>query len=177
DWHIDFTPYQLAESSKEVRPGGRTDHTFVYERQDARLGEGRYRLRLVVGGDKLTELTHFVQVPEAFSRRYAEMRSSNDGISAFASIAVVGYLIGFCGVGLFFMTRQRWVIWRQPVMWALLIAALTSAETFNMWSLAWMDYDTAIPASGFALRQVATAVGMFILMTVLLSVSFMAAET
>src|SRR5215470_10229706 len=70
DWNIDFTHYELAESSKDDRPGGRTDHTFVYERQDERLGEGRYRLRLVVAGDKLTELTHFVQIPEAFSRRY-----------------------------------------------------------------------------------------------------------
>lgn len=177
DWQIDFARYELAESSKAVDPGGRTDHTFVYERHDARPGEGRYRLRLVVGGDKLIQLKHFVQVPEAFSRRYAEMRSKNDSISVASAIALVGYLIGFCGVGLFFMMRQRWVIWRQPVMWALLIAALTSAETFNMWSLAWMDYDTAVPASGFALQQAATAIGMFGLMTALLSVSFMAAET
>ena len=69
DWKIDFSRYQLVESSKDVRPGGRTDHTFVYERQDERLREGRYRLRLVAGGDKLTELTHFVQIPEAFTRR------------------------------------------------------------------------------------------------------------
>jgi len=178
DWQINFAPYRLAESSKEVRPGGRTDHTFVYERQDARPGEGRYRLRLVVGGDKLTQLTHFVQVPEAFSRRYAEMRSKNDSIGAVDSIAmIVVYLLGFCGIGLFFMTRQRWVIWRQPLMWALLISALTSSDTFNMWSLGWMDYDTAVSASGFALNRAATASGMFVLMTVLLAFSFMAAET
>src|SRR5262245_3926014 len=69
EWGIDLGKYQLEEKSQEVRPGGRVDHTFVYERTDARIGEGRYRLRLVVGGDKLTELTHFVKVPEAFSRR------------------------------------------------------------------------------------------------------------
>src|SRR6185436_6506749 len=50
DWQVNFAAYQLAESSKTVRPGGRTDHTFVYERQDIRLRDGRYRLRLVVGG-------------------------------------------------------------------------------------------------------------------------------
>ena len=57
DWHIDLSRYQLVESSKDDRPGGRTDHTFVYERQDERIREGRYRLKLVVSGDKLTELT------------------------------------------------------------------------------------------------------------------------
>src|SRR5204862_181074 len=59
NWKIDFGRYQLVESSKDVKPGGRTDQTFVYERQDERIREGRYRLRLVVGGAKLTELTHF----------------------------------------------------------------------------------------------------------------------
>src|SRR6185295_15153187 len=77
EWHADLSRYQLVESSKDVRPGGRTDHTFVYERQDERLREGRYLLRLVVGGDKLTELTHFVQIPEAFTRRYQQMRATN----------------------------------------------------------------------------------------------------
>jgi hypothetical protein len=46
EWHVDFARYALAESSKDLRPGGRTDHTFVYERQDERIREGRYRLRL-----------------------------------------------------------------------------------------------------------------------------------
>src|SRR5215831_1314843 len=99
DWHVDFSKYPLAESSEEIRPGGRKDHAFVYERQDIRVGEGRYRLRLVVSGDKLTELTYFIQVPEAFTRRYSEMRAANDAISAIASVGLVVYLLGFCGVG------------------------------------------------------------------------------
>src|SRR6266487_3860003 len=32
DWGIDFGRYRLVESSKDLKPGGRTDHTFVYER-------------------------------------------------------------------------------------------------------------------------------------------------
>src|SRR4051812_20089955 len=46
DWKIDFGRYQLVESSKDDRPGGRTDHAFVYERQDERIREARYRMRL-----------------------------------------------------------------------------------------------------------------------------------
>src|SRR5262249_52814812 len=123
DWKIDFAIYQLVESSRELRPGGRGDHTFVYERQDAQIREGRYRLRLVVGGDKLTELTHFVQIPEAFTRRYEEMRSTNDAINAASSVAVFGlYIAGFCGVGLFFMIRQHWILWRQAALWGVFLA-------------------------------------------------------
>ena len=76
DWQIDLTAYVLVEQSQEVRTGGRIDHTLVYERPSVQVGDGQYRLRLVVGGDKLTELSHFIKVPEAFSRRYTEMRSA-----------------------------------------------------------------------------------------------------
>ena len=178
EWRIDFTRYQLIESSKDLRPGGRADHTFVYERQDERVGEGRYRLRLVVGGDKLTELTHFVQIPEAFTRRYEQMRSANDAINAASSVAVFAlYILGFCGIGLFFMVRRHWVLWRQPAVWAVFIALLMGFQQLNSWPLLWMNYDTAVPASGFAIRQFMAALGIFGAFGVLLTISFMAAET
>jgi hypothetical protein len=178
DWKIDFGRYQLVESSKEVRPGGRTDHTFVYERQDERIGEGRYRLRLVVGGEKLTELTYLVQIPEAFSRRYEQMRSANEAINAASSIAVFAlYILGFCGIGLFFMIRQRWVLWRQAAFWGVLLALLVALQQLNSWPLAWMNYDTALPASGFAIRHIMAALAVFGGLAILLTISFMAAET
>src|SRR5215471_20894161 len=40
-----------------------------------------------------------------------------------------------------------------------------------------MGYDTAVSASGFAIRQVLTAIGIFAAFAVLLTISFMAAET
>jgi hypothetical protein len=178
DWHIDFTRYRLLESSKDVKPGGRTDHTFVYERQDERVGEGHYRLRLVVGGDKLIELSPFIQIPEAFSRRYEQMRSANDAIGAVDQIALFGlYLLGFCGIGLFFMIRQHWVLWRQPLIWGTFLGLLLGLQQLNEWPLLWMGYDTAVPASGFAIRQILGAAATFGGFAVLLTVSFMAAET
>src|SRR5438034_1828918 len=178
DWGIDFGRYRLVESSKDLKPGGRTDHTFVYQRQDESLREGHYRLRLVVGGEKLTELTHFVQIPEAFTRRYEQMRASNDAIGAFSQIVTFGlYILGFCGVGLFFMIRHRWVLWRQPLLWGSFIAFLLGLQQLNSWPLLWMGYDTALPASGFAIRQLLRAGATFGLFSMLLTVSFMAAET
>jgi hypothetical protein len=177
-WNIDFSRYPLAESSKDVRPGGRTDHTFVYERQDERAGDGRYRLRLVVGGDKLTDLTRFMQIPEAFSRRYEQMRSANDAINAVSTVAVIGlYILGFCGIGLFFMIRQHRVIWRPAALWGAAIAALMGLQQLNSWPLIWMSYDTAVPATGFAIRQIMGAFGIFGAFAIILTISFTAAET
>jgi hypothetical protein len=178
NWNVDFAPYSLVESPAADRPGGRRDHTFVYERKDAQLGEGRYRLRLVVGGDRLTEFVPFVQVPEAFSRRYEEMRSANDTITIFDSVALFAvYLLGCCGVGLFFLMRHHWVIWRQALKWGLVVCALVALDVFNSWPRLWMNYDTALSASGFALQQIAATLGIFTLMAALLFISFTAAES
>ncbi len=177
-WKIDLTAYELVEQSQEVRPGGRTDHTFVYERLDVQIGEGRYRLSLVVGGDKLTELVHFIKIPEAFLRRYEEMRSANNTIANTAIIAgVVLYIIGGCIVGLFFLLRQHWVIWRKPLFWGLFVAFIQVLASINHWPLAWMDYDTALSAQGFLLQQIMQLLLIFVGFGLLLTVSFMAAES
>ena len=44
--YIELTEYELIEKSCKVRPSGRVDHNFVYERFRERIGEARYRLRL-----------------------------------------------------------------------------------------------------------------------------------
>jgi hypothetical protein len=178
DWQIDLSQYQLAEKSQETRPGGRVDHTFVYERPNLKIGEGRYRLRLVAGGDRLTELTHFIKVPEAFSRRYEEMRSANETIGFGASAAMVLlYILGGCGIGLFFLLRHHFVVWRQPLFWGLLIAFLQVLAGLNQLPLTWMDYDTALSSQGFLLNQIMSLLGQFIILAIVFTLSFMAAES
>ncbi len=177
-WDVDLGAYELVETSHEVRPGGRTDHTLVYERPDITIGEGLYRLRLTVSGDRFTELTHFIKIPEAFSLRYEEMRSANDGIATGAAFAMaILYLAGGCIIGLFFLMRDRWVLWKPAVKWALFVALLQALVILNQWPLLWMGYDTAISSTTFALQQIAMAIGQLVGMGALLALSFMAAES
>jgi hypothetical protein len=177
-WQVDLSRFLPAETSKEVKPSGRTDYTFVYERPSERQGEGRYRLRLVVGGDRLTELTHSLKVPEAFTRHYEEMRSANNAI-AFGAMALAGvlYLIGGCGLGLFKLLRQRWVIWRTPVILAGIIALVEALGTINSWPIDWMHYDTALSVSTFMLNRILQVLLMFLIEVFILSVSLIAAES
>lgn len=178
EWHIDFTPYSLVEQGQERRPGGRVDHTLTYERAAPALNEGRYRLRLVVSGDRLTELTHFVRIPEAFTRRYQNMRSANEaiGVGSVIGLALL-YVAGGIGVGLFFMMRQRWVIWRPAAFWGLFIGLLQALAAVNEWPLMWMTYDTALPRATFLGQQIATVFAMFVGFSLFFGLSFMAAET
>ncbi|MFQ5626810.1 MAG: CPBP family intramembrane glutamic endopeptidase, partial [Methyloligellaceae bacterium] len=129
-------------------------------------------------GDRLTELTHYIKIPEAFTRGYQEMRSANDSIAFGAAMAmVVLYLLGGCIIGLFFLLRQRWVLWRQPLAWGFFIAFLQLLSGLNQLPLAWMNFDTALSSQGFLLQQIAQNLANFLLLAVLLSASFMAAES
>src|SRR5262249_41325543 len=110
-WSVNLAPFGLVEQGQERRPGGRVDHTFTYERRDVTSNEGRVRLRLVVSGDRLTSVSTFIKIPEAFTRRYASMRSANEliGVGSVVGLVLL-YVIGGIGVGLFFMMRRRWVL-------------------------------------------------------------------
>ncbi|PWT82049.1 MAG: hypothetical protein C5B57_09365 [Blastocatellia bacterium] len=177
-WGVDLARVAPVEQSQERRPGGRVDHTFVYERPDARLGEGRYRLRLVVSGDTLTEVAYFVKIPDAFLRRYEGMRSVNMAIGIGASLAfLVLYGGGGIAFGLFILGRQRWVIWRQPIVWGAVVAIAQTAARLNEWPLTWIQYDTALSTQSFVIQQAALALAELAVNATLFSLSFMAAES
>ncbi|HMC77399.1 MAG TPA: hypothetical protein VKH34_09705 [Vicinamibacterales bacterium] len=177
-WHVDLARYALAEPGQERRPSGRVDHTFTYERSDERLGEGRYRLRLAVSGDRLTEVTHFIKIPEAFTRRYTSMRSANEiiGIGSTVGLALL-YVIGGIGVGMFYMMRRRYVLWTHAAAWGVAVGGLQSLASLNELPLIWMSYDTALPRATFLAQQGALLVAGFIGFSVFFALSFMAAET
>ncbi len=177
-WNVDLAPFSLAEQGQERRPGGRVDHTLTYERSSPVLGEGRYRLRLVLSGDRLTEVTRFVQIPEAFTRRYESMRSANGAIGIGSAVGMVLlYVVGGIGVGLFFMLRARYVLWRHAAVWGLIVGGMQALATLNEWPLMWMTYDTAVPRSTFVAGQVATLAATLVGFSAFMALSFIAAET
>jgi Type II CAAX prenyl endopeptidase Rce1-like len=177
-WLNDLQAFTLVEQSREARPQGRVDHTFTYERPSPTLNEGRYRLRMTVTGDRLTELTHFIRIPQAFSRRYEEMRSANEAIGAAGSIAMlVLYGVGGIGFGLFWLLRHRWVIARPAVKWGVGIAFLQLLAGINEFPLLWMSYDTAVSRASFLSQQITMLIASFAGFATLFSLSFMAAES
>jgi membrane protease YdiL (CAAX protease family) len=178
EWGVDLRSYSLAESSQETQPSGRVDHSFVYERRDERLADARFRLRIGVAGSTASELTHFVQVPDAFSRRFAQMRSTNDTIAlvAQAILLLVFVLIG-AGGGSALLLRARWLEWRKPLAWGALISTFYGASVVNQLPLSWTGYDTALSATSFVLQQVAGGVAIALLGTPLIAFLLLAGES
>ena len=178
EWGVDLSSFELLESSEERHPGGRVDHTFVFERADQTVEDGRFRLRIRVSGDRASELAHFVYVPEAFSQRYRDMRSANDGIAlASQSVFVVLFLLlGGVG-GTVLLMRQGWVIWRPPLAWGALTALLLGLGVANTLPLSWMGYDPAVSVQTFLAGQLALAASAIVVGTPLLALIFLAGES
>ena len=178
DWGVDMPAYRLLESSQEALPGGRVDHELVFERTDQSLGEARFRMRIGVAGSQASELTHFVYVPEAFSRRYADMRATNDAI-ALASQALFMLLFVLVGAGLgsALLLRQGWLEWRVPLAWGAVIAFFFGLNTVNQLPLSWMSYDTALSSTNFVLQQLGASVAIGLLGTPLIAFFLLAGES
>lgn len=178
DWHINMQPYALIETPKSIQRNGRIDRTFVFERSDISLKDGRYRLRVTVSGNKITEMRHLVKVPELFSLRYINMRSYNDAIAMAGSMfAYIVYLLLGCFVGIFILLRRNWIIWQTPVKWALLIATCDALMTFDSLPLLWMSYQTEDSMYGFLLQITVQALSYFFVRFVMITLIFITAES
>lgn len=177
-WLINFDEYKQVESSQEKQPSKRIDHIFLYERPDIKIGDGFYRLRIRVSGDHVSELTHFVKVPETFTRTYSNMRSANENIAYAAKLALmVLYVLGGCMIGLFFLLRERWVLWKAPLWWAIIISGMTTLQNLNELPTKWMFYNTAFSTTGFLMQLLLGTLFEFIYWVFILFISFAAAES
>lgn len=176
-FNTEFTFFHLVEKSQETKQNGRIDHTFTYEHPQKQLGDARYRLKMIVSGDQLTSISHFLKIPEEFLRKYGEIRSSNNTLATMSSVVMVLlYILGGCGVGIFFLIRKQAIAWKQPLIAAIIISTLQALEQINQLPLAWMHYDTALSTQEFLIQRITFLILSFFGEFILLSISFMAAE-
>jgi hypothetical protein len=177
DWGVDFAPYKLLEHSQERLPVGRVEHAFVYERERERLGDGRYRMRLMVSGDALTELQHYVFVPQAFDRRFEEMRAANNAIARVASLSAgLLYGIGGCILGTLWLLRKHALLWRPALAAGVIVAGLNALAILANAPQAWFGFDTAQSEWVFWGQQIGVSVLVLIGGALGLALVFMAAE-
>lgn len=177
-WFIPVDAYHIVETSQETYPSGRLDHTFTYERIQEKIGDGFYRLKIVISGDHVSELSHVVKVPDAFKQRYQQMRSANETIASIATIfMLLAYVMGCCFIGLFFLMHENFILWRTPFYWALFIALMVALNIPNQLPLHWMEYKTAYSPFAFLTQQGISILYTFLFFTIALTVIFMGAES
>ncbi len=178
DWGVTVGPeWTELPAAAETRPSGRRDHTFTWERSHPSLGEGRFRLEMVVAGDRLTALRQFVRVPEAFTRRYQEIRSANDGLAAGASFGMfLLYGLGGVVIGLVILARQQRLYLRPALWWSIALASVVALSVINFIPLAWLEYDTALPLPTFWFQQAGLVAGALVGLSLMFLASFLGGE-
>src|SRR5205823_1189417 len=137
-----------------------------------------FRLRIQVSGDNLTELIHTLHVPEAFSRHFQEMRSANNTIARVASLAAGAlYGLGGCVLGVLWLLRKHWLVWRPALVAGAIVAGLNALAHLANAPQSWFSYDTAQTTTVFWAQQAGMAAVILVGGTLALALVFMAAES
>ena len=130
-----------------ARPN-RVDWSFTWERKGFRAKEAPYRLEVGLQGDRIGGTQEFLQVPEAWTRDYQRLRSTNIFYNQIAVIPY-GFLIGaalWLGISL---TRQGKTTWGWPIKIGLVVAVLFALMQMNQWDTFRAEYDTHVSYASF----------------------------
>ena len=150
--------WKLVTSSYETKKtSGRIDRTYTFERRDRRIGGAPIRTDVVIAGDTPSRIRSYVEIPESFQRRYAEMRSWNDLLALLATLGMLAVAImGMIALSRF--ARAGRVRWREPMIVGSVIGVLALAAALNELPGSWYAYDSAMSPRTFQAMQVLLAV-------------------
>jgi len=152
-WKLVAVSYETKQAS------GRVDRTYTFERKDRRIGGAPIRAEAVIAGDTPTRLRPFVEIPQSFQRRYADMRAWNQLLALLAGLSLVGITIAGA-VALVRYGRQRQVRWREPLLVGSAIGGLILVAALNEMPGSWYSYNTAVsPATFMAMQVIFALVG------------------
>jgi membrane protease YdiL (CAAX protease family) len=142
----------LPEESNSTARANRVDWSFTWERNGFRANEARYRLVVGLEGDRVGSSQEFLQVPEAWTRDYKHLRSTNELYTGIATIPYVLIMGAALWVGIA-LTRQGKVTWTAPLKLGLVVALLFALMEFNQWDLLRAGYDTQDSYSSFVIQR------------------------
>ncbi|MEB2363440.1 MAG: CPBP family intramembrane metalloprotease [Bryobacteraceae bacterium] len=164
DWlrgqHIPVNRWSLVDSQTRKREN-RTDHTFVWENPDFRIGEARVRWEVQVIGGEPSFQRSFIKLPEQWLRDFARPR-----IQRFLAPGFIGVLVAIAFI-LFLKSLsagRHTYHTRTYVLVTLTTMVLNIAGTISGWPGMYNGYDTAMPWSTFLAGMV---IGICVLVLVL----------
>ena len=155
--HADLSRYDFREEEANLteRPA-RRDWSFSWERRGFRAKDAPYRLTVTLAGDRVSGYNEFLKVPEAWSRDYERLRSSNN-LLEFIALIPYAFLIGGCLYVIVSLGRRGLLEWRTGLALGIFLTVLFFLMTMNQWPLDRAGYDTNTPYSSFFLSQVGQA--------------------
>jgi membrane protease YdiL (CAAX protease family) len=176
--------WRFTAASFTTQPGSRrVDRTYRYTRAGRTVGEAPVRADVVVTGAdsaraaagraEVLAVRTYVDVPESWTRRYGEMRASND---LYAQLSLPGVLVFFAGALLALVKLRDAIRWRPAMLVGGTVGTFMLLGALNTLPLAWFEYDTATPTSTFVALAVLGAVGAGVAVTLFVGGAVAAAE-
>jgi len=155
--HMDLSLYDFREEEANFteRPA-RRDWSFSWERRGFRAKDAPYRLTVTLAGDSVSGYNEFLKVPEAWTRDYEHLRSSNN-VLEFIALIPYAFLLGGCLYVIVSLGRRGLLEWRIGLALGIFLTVLFFIMTMNQWPLDRASYDTNTPYSSFFLSQVGQA--------------------
>jgi Type II CAAX prenyl endopeptidase Rce1-like len=150
---IDLNKWEFlpAEANQRARPN-RVDWSFTWQLKDFKAKDAPYRMQVGLQGNQIGDGQQFLQVPEAWTRAYARLRSTN---SLYEEIALVpyGFLLGaalWLGIVLW---RQGKTSWATALWIGAVVTALYYLMELNDWGSVRAEYDTQFTYASFVVQR------------------------
>ncbi len=149
---FDLSRFKLIKTDSEKRKN-RRDHLFLYEKEEPKIGEGRFRLKLRVKGDRLFGYHYFFKTPEEFIR---EERKAGIRKAVIGGVMVLFFItLAIAAIVLFFIKFTRKDIkWRLVLVSAGILAAWKIIGLLNGLPTFFSRYSTAKDLPVFVSRRI-----------------------
>jgi membrane protease YdiL (CAAX protease family) len=174
--HLDVSRYEFREQEANLTEHpNRRDWSFSWELRGFRAKDAPYRLTVGLAGDRVSEYSEFLKVPEEWTRGYEHLRSSNNLIE-YIALLPYAFFLGGCLYVIFSLGRAGLLEWRGGLALGLFLTALYFLMTMNQWPLDRAEYDTNTPYSTFFLSQMGRAALLSIVSALLVVLAIVPGE-
>ena len=150
DW--EFLP---EEANSKTKPA-RTDWDFTWEKRAFRAKDAPYRYTVTIQGDKIGGAEQYLKVPEAWTRSFQQLRSSNDFLTQIAILPYV-LLLGAAVWLAVVLSKRGQTSWGLAIKLGIFVAVLLFLMQLNTWPVEKSNYDTNTSYGSFVLEQLAKA--------------------
>jgi hypothetical protein len=143
----------LPEEINSTKRTNRLDWSFTWEKQGFRAKDAPYRLRVALQGNKIGSSEEFLQVPDAWTRSYKQLRSTNQ---LYNNIAIIPYMLllgSAVWMGIAYWRRGQ-TAWAGAFQLGAVVAALFFFMQLNQWQTFRAGYNTEQSYSSFVTNTV-----------------------
>jgi membrane protease YdiL (CAAX protease family) len=165
----------LTEEANSSKKPNRLDWSFSWEKHGFRAKDAPYRLRVTLQGDRPGSSEEFLQVPEAWERSFAHLRSSNDSLTLVFTVFYIALLVAAIWLAIQ-LTYKGMTSWRGALVLGAMVAGLLFLQSLNDWPLWSASYNTTESYGTFLAMQIARALALAVVTAITITLVLPAGE-